>query len=144
MRNQRGQALVELAFCLLLMLALGLGIVEFGRVLMMSNVITHAARHGARSGAVTRAAGRTNGTFTNTTITNLTNEVRAQMTTVMSAATANGFTIGVTQPTTNGIPLVQVRIQGSIPYLFGPLLFGANPPSALAIDRTVTFRDEGR
>jgi len=144
--DQRGQAMVELGICLMLFLALGFGIVEFGRVLMLSNVITHAARHGARSGSVVPPSGRTNGTFTGSTVTNLQTEVRNQMANVMSQGQANAFGVAVSQPTINGMPLVQVRITGSIPYLFSPLLYGANnaQPSGLAIDRTVTFRDEGR
>jgi hypothetical protein len=61
---------------------------------------------------------------------------------VMSAAEVSALTVTVTQTTTGGIPMVDVTITGSVPYLFAPLLFGSN--SGLSINRKVTFRDEGR
>jgi len=54
-----GQALVELAIILPLLLLLILGVFEFGRAMYVKNTLTHAARAGARSAVVTY--GITNG-----------------------------------------------------------------------------------
>ena len=53
LRNQRGQAVVEFALVLPLLLALVFGITEFGRAWMTNNIITSAAREGARVAVVT-------------------------------------------------------------------------------------------
>ncbi|MBS3900500.1 MAG: pilus assembly protein [Dethiobacter sp.] len=50
--EQKGQALVEFALVLPLILLLLLGIVELGRVSNAYLVVIHAARHGARHAAV--------------------------------------------------------------------------------------------
>ncbi|OGS70228.1 MAG: hypothetical protein A2Y96_00535 [Firmicutes bacterium RBG_13_65_8] len=52
MRNRRGQALVELALVIPVLLALVLGIVEFGRLFSAYMTIQHAAREGARLGVL--------------------------------------------------------------------------------------------
>lgn len=49
-RKEKGQALVELAIVLPLLLMLLLGIVEFGRVGHAYLTLNHAAREGARAG----------------------------------------------------------------------------------------------
>jgi len=51
-RNQRGQALIELALLLPFLLLLLLGIMEFGRTFHAYLTITYAAREGARAGAL--------------------------------------------------------------------------------------------
>lgn len=51
-RDCRGQAVLELALILPLLLLLLFGIVESGRLGNAYLVVTHAARHGARYGAV--------------------------------------------------------------------------------------------
>lgn len=143
--QQGGQALVELAFGITLFMLLALGIIEFGRVLMIDNVITHAARHGARAGSVIPPTGRSNGMFTNASITNLQTAVRDQLKTAVGTSGANGFGVAVTQPTISGMNMVQIQVTGSIPYLFSPFLFSTSgSPPGLTINRTVTFRDEGR
>lgn len=47
-----GSAIVETAFMLPIMLSITFGVVEFGRALMVSNLITNAAREGTRLGIV--------------------------------------------------------------------------------------------
>lgn len=47
-----GQSVVEFAFILPLLVILLFGIVEVGRMLMQTNVLTQAAREGARAAAV--------------------------------------------------------------------------------------------
>lgn len=51
--NTRGQALVELAIVLLLLMLLVLGIFEFGRAMYIKNTLTNAARAAARVAVVT-------------------------------------------------------------------------------------------
>lgn len=47
-RNQRGQAMVELALVLPVLLVLFMGVVEFGRIFHSYLIITNASREGAR------------------------------------------------------------------------------------------------
>ena len=50
--NSLGQALVEMALVLFLLLLLVFGIFEFGRAMYIKNTLTHAARAGARAAVV--------------------------------------------------------------------------------------------
>lgn len=54
-RSQRGQALVETALVLPVILAMLLGIFGFGRIFNAQLVITNASREGARLGALGRS-----------------------------------------------------------------------------------------
>ena len=47
-KNRIGTAIVETAFMLPIMLSVTFGVVEFGRALMVSNLITNAAREANR------------------------------------------------------------------------------------------------
>ncbi|MCR4401988.1 MAG: pilus assembly protein [Firmicutes bacterium] len=49
-RGDRGQALVEMAIVLSVLLLLLTGIIEFGRILSAQLVVAHASREGARIG----------------------------------------------------------------------------------------------
>jgi hypothetical protein len=51
-RDERGQALVEFALVLPILLILIIGIIEFGRAWNISLVLGHAAREGARAAAL--------------------------------------------------------------------------------------------
>lgn len=51
--ERRGVAAVEMAFVLPLFLMLVLGIVEFGRALMVGQLVTNSAREGARIAVIT-------------------------------------------------------------------------------------------
>jgi len=53
MRGNRGQAVIEFAFVLPLLLLVCFGITEFGRAWMTMNIITSAAREGVRLAVVT-------------------------------------------------------------------------------------------
>ena len=52
LKNHRGQAMVELAMVLPVLLLLAAGTMEFGRVLHQYLIVTAAAREGARTAAV--------------------------------------------------------------------------------------------
>jgi Flp pilus assembly protein TadG len=47
-RDQRGTALIEMAFTLPLLLLISIGIIEFGRAFQTWQILTNAAREGAR------------------------------------------------------------------------------------------------
>ncbi len=51
-KNNRGQALVEIALVLPLLLLIIFGIIEFGRIFSAQLTLTHASREGARAGAL--------------------------------------------------------------------------------------------
>lgn len=53
-RNQKGQALVEMALVIFLLFLLVFGITEFGRAMYHWNSLNNAARAGARCGAVSK------------------------------------------------------------------------------------------
>ncbi len=53
MRNQKGQALVETALVIPLLLLLIMGLFEFGRVMYIKNTLNNAARTGVRAAVVT-------------------------------------------------------------------------------------------
>jgi Flp pilus assembly protein TadG len=131
-RGQRGQALVEMGMVVALFVALVMGTIEFGRAWMIANMITHAARDGARIAATAQGRG-TGGTITSTSSiqTQVLNDIR-------NVTATTGLTVSVTQPTIGGIPMVQVQVTGTVPYLFN--LVG----TSFTVDRTATFRDEGR
>lgn len=57
LRNEKGQALVELALSLMLLLTIVFGIFEFGRAMFTSNTLNNIARECARRAAVTVPAG---------------------------------------------------------------------------------------
>lgn len=52
LKSNKGQALVELAFVLPILLLLIMGIFEFGRIMNAYLILTNASREGARSAAV--------------------------------------------------------------------------------------------
>ena len=52
LRDQKGQALVELALILPILLLIIFGITEFGRAWYIENALTNAAREGARRASI--------------------------------------------------------------------------------------------
>ena len=59
--DRRGAAAVEMAIVLPIFFMVVMGIVEFGRAMMVGQLVTNAARHGAREAAID---GATNATVT--------------------------------------------------------------------------------
>ncbi len=57
--DESGQALVEFAFVLIMMLALILGLIDFARLFLQYQVMTDAAREGARKAVVANPAWNT-------------------------------------------------------------------------------------
>ena len=62
-KRRRGAALVEMAMVLPIFITVTLGIVEFGRAMMVAQLVTNAAREGARLGCLD---GTTNAEVTQT------------------------------------------------------------------------------
>lgn len=52
-RGQKGQALVEMALSIMLLVVLVFGIIEFGRAMYTKNTLTNMARAGVRAAVVT-------------------------------------------------------------------------------------------
>lgn len=50
--GRQGAAMVEMALVLPIFMMVSLGIIEFGRAMMVSNMVTNAAREGARAAVV--------------------------------------------------------------------------------------------
>ena len=131
-RGERGQALAETGIVIVLFVTLVMCTLEFGRAWMIANMVTHAARDGARIAAVVPATGRSS-----SGVISSTSSIQSQvLTDIQNVVPTTGLTVNVTQPTLSGVPMVQVQVTGSIPYLF----YGAS----MSVSRTVTFRDEGR
>ena len=57
--NDRGQAVIEMALTLPLLLLVVFGIIDFGFMFQRYEVVTNAAREGARLGVLTGSAGYT-------------------------------------------------------------------------------------
>lgn len=127
--RRSGTALVELAVCLPVLVTVVLGIVEFGRGMMVSELISEASREGARQAII---AGSTNNTITtsvNTFLQNTTvNPQDATVTITITPATGNpnpgndlaGAHIG---------DLCKVEVQvpfNSVAYIAGKWLAGKN------------------
>ena len=55
-KNRRGAAVVEFAFVAPLFITLVFGMIEFGRVVMVQQLLTNATREGARVGVLTDAS----------------------------------------------------------------------------------------
>ena len=147
--NQRGQGLAELGLTVALFTCLCMGVMEIGRTWLILNMITQAAREGARIGALVSAANRGTGTslglFDTTAKTSITNAVKSEIGGVLDATTISGLTITVSQsPSTGGvvapptIPTVTVSVSGNVSYMFNILA------TQFAVNRSVSFRDEGR
>lgn len=108
-RNQKGQALVEMALVLPILLMLVFGIIEFGRIFNAYIIVSNASREGARYAAVGRSL-----TDIETDIDNLT-------------STLGTVTIDVT-PTDDG-ESVKVTVTHPLPLItpiIGPMVSGSN------------------
>src|SRR2546428_397259 len=138
--RQHGQALVELGIVIVLIVTLAMGIIEFGRMFMIINMITNAAREGARVASVMQDSGRNASKQLTPSCSNIANMVRDQIRNVV-ASTA-GMTVTTAQECAPGttIPTVKVTVGGSIPYLFA-ILPGSS--TGLSVNRQITFGDEG-
>jgi Flp pilus assembly protein TadG len=137
-RRTRGQALAELGIVIVLFVFIGLGIIEFGRAWMIINIATHAARDGARAAAALPSSARDGSGFV-TNWAGIESAVEAQ---IQDNTGQTMTATGDSNADSGGVPMIALRVQGQVDWLFfhTPLGFGAT----FEVDRTVTFRDEGR
>jgi Flp pilus assembly protein TadG len=135
--RSRGQALAELGIVIVLFVFIGLGIIEFGRAWMIINIATHAARDGARAAAALPPSARTNGFVTNWS--SIENAVEAA---IQNNTGQTMTATGISNADVGGVPMLALRVQGDVEWLFFNVALGFGP--TFEVDRTVTFRDEGR
>src|SRR5262245_53804735 len=153
----RGQALIETALTVTILVLVAIGIVQFGYAFVELGMITNAARDGARFGAARpnrTACGCLQTADTTQNTGNIAALVRTELSNVMVAADANALTRTVTQnpapcssgncpcsgacatPTPSTLRTVDVRVNGTVPYMFRLV------SSGFTVDKTVKFRDE--
>lgn len=102
LRRRRGAAAVEFAIVLPLFILMIVGILEFGRMIMVQNVLTNAAREGARLACID---GSTEAT------------VQAAVTTFLINASVTGVTVTCTPSTLSSVaPGSQITVQTSVPF----------------------------
>lgn len=132
--GDRGQALVEFAIIIPILLAVLLGIVEFARAWQIQQVVTNAAREGARVGVI-----NTNGSA----------EVYAAIQVYLESANVDisqaDWTTGTVLSSTSGDPDT-VMVSYNYTYsLFGPvmnLLGGGATPGSVTLSSTSIMRNE--
>ena len=135
--GQAGQALVETALVVGFLVILTLGAVEFGRAWMILNSVTHVARDGARAAAIAPLSDRNTAKI----ITNLAT-YQTLVTTELQNTIGTSTLIAELNPnlTLSGVPMVQMTVTGTVPYIFNIPFVG----TSFSVNRSVTFRDEGR
>jgi Flp pilus assembly protein TadG len=127
-----GQALLEFALVLPILLILIVGIIEFGRAWNMEQIITDAAREGARKAAIADES-VTQAQVIQTVKDALTN---GRIDPNTATITTNGWDAGTGAPAT---------ITVSVPYrftFFGPLLEWTTSQSNITLKTAFTMRNE--
>jgi Flp pilus assembly protein TadG len=122
-RQKEGQALVEFALVVPILIVIVLAITEFGRVWMTMNVLTGAAREGVRVAAVNELGT----TFANNAAQN-----------VMTAAGMTGTTVTVSGP--NAANEMTVTVQMDYTVLTGTIVPGLS--GTFQLTRSATMRWE--
>lgn len=135
-RAEAGQSLVEFAIVLPVLLALVIGIFEFGRAWNVYQVITNAAREGARIGVVQT-------TGSESVVTDAIEDYldRAALDESLATVTIDGFEDGT------GTPLT---VQVDYPYVFefvGPIVGflgdgSGSLPGSITLSTTAVMRNE--
>jgi Flp pilus assembly protein TadG len=128
--RQRGQELAELGICITILAFLTMGIIEFGRIFMIGNMITSATRDAGRVAATTsnRAGCAPNAGPLQTLV----------MGQLANVGITSGVSVGAANGVVGGIKTVTVTTTVTVPYLFN--LPGVG--SSIAVSRQATFRDE--
>lgn len=122
-RQKEGQALVEFALVIPILIVIILAITEFGRVWMTMNVLTGAAREGVRAAAVNELGT----TFANNAAQN-----------VMTAAGMTGTSVTVSGP--NAANEMTVTVQMDYTVLTGTIVPGLS--GTFQLTRSATMRWE--
>lgn len=122
-RDERGSAVVDFVFVLLLLLPLVLGILQLALVMHVRNTLAAAAAEGARAGAVLGAA---RGAAAATT--------REQIVGALDPRYARDVTVGPT--TIGGAPALVVTVRAEVPTLvIGGLGFPVEVSGNAAVER---------
>jgi len=130
-RNRRGVAVVEFAVVAPVFFLLVFGIIEYGRMVMVQQLITNACREGARRAVLDGAT---------------TNEVRTSVTTYLAGGSINNPTVTVNpDPPTNAGYGSPVTVSVTIPFaqvswLPTPIFLGGKNLSATAVMRRETVQ----
>jgi Flp pilus assembly protein TadG len=122
-RSQKGQSLVEFALVLPVFVVVLFGIMEFGRLWEISNVLTSAAREGARVAAVSEP--------------NI-EKARNAAQTVLTAAHITSAIIAISGPNSDKDIVVTISLAYSP--LTGSIIPGLGP---FSLSRSTTMRWEG-
>jgi len=142
-RRTRGQALAEMGLVILLFTTITLAIIDFGRMLMILNVITHATRDSARQAAVIPSSQFGVGNLSGAGFTAVKSRLQTQLETVLTSgdasALANSLVVSRVAGGAAG-DMVQATVTGPVPFLFAfPGLWGGD----VDVNRVATFRFEG-
>jgi Flp pilus assembly protein TadG len=89
-RARRGAAMVEMALVMPLFFMVVLGIMEFGRAMMVSNLVTNAAREGARMAVIDGSSNSDVTNSINTFLNQSTGVSAADVTTTITVTAAAG------------------------------------------------------
>lgn len=126
LRGDRGQSLAEMALALPILMALVVGIFEFGRAWNVRQTVTHAAREAARAAVI-----RTN---TGSTVDEVIDDR-------LTAAALDPGSAMVTVTGMGGLPGTATTIEVSYPYSFsflGPVIDLLNGDGEIAGTLTLT------
>jgi len=134
--TDEGQNLVEFAIVVVLLLALVLGICEFGRVWMTFQVVTNASREGARVAALPTGFSSTTDVTTrvNTYLTSANLDPSLATVTAANVSGATGTDAVVTV-----VYSVDLMFLGPVAKLMDP---GSALPGTLTLTGTATMRNE--
>jgi hypothetical protein len=111
-------------------------------MLMILNVITHAARDGARIASFYNGSDWSGGQLSGTNLADVRSRVQQQLTTVMSASDASNFTVtpALVASGSGAGQAVNVTVSGAVPFLFQfPGAWGGS----IQVTRVATYRFEG-
>ena len=133
--HERGQTLAETGIVLLLLVSLGMAIVDFGRMLMLVNMVTSATRDAARvASAVPRVDRAANGNLCDPAAIQdiVVNQLKDVGLVVKPAD------VQINRNPAGNPPTIKVTTTVNIPWI---ALFNFVGKS-LSVNREVTFRDE--
>jgi Flp pilus assembly protein TadG len=130
--DKRGQAIVEFALVLPILLFLVFGIMEGGRVMFEQIIVTEAAREGARVAIV-----NTNNANITTAITTAVDKFGAGMITTITYRNATNNVVGT--PVAGGTATVLVT--ANVP-IVTPLMSAVFNPNPFPVSGTATMRME--
>lgn len=134
LRDNRGQATVELALVLPILMIMAIGVFEFGRAWNEKQVITDAVRQGARICAVANANRTLPANVVDTTVQNAL--TRASITVPNGQPEVTGFRTNTGDPCT-----VRVTVPFSFVFL-GPVIGWVGGAETFTLASAFTMRNE--